>query len=111
MNLSSFKKISETIYSFRKNVRFFVRFLYLINGKNENLFHAETVKLLKLFTGNHRILVPDFQRKYDWELYKSGEVTTFLEDIMDAKNSDYIDTYYLGPIITYQEDEDSNSID
>ena len=28
---------------------------------------------------------------------------------MDAKNSDYIDTYYLGPIITYQEDEDSNS--
>ena len=77
--------------------------------KIENLFHAETVKLLKLFTGNHKFLVPDFQREYDWGTGKSGEVTTFLEDIMDAKNSDYIDTYYLGPIITYQEDEDSNS--
>ena len=77
--------------------------------KIENLFHAETVKLLKLFTGNHKFLVPDFQREYDWGTGKSGEVTTFLEDIMDAKNSDYIDTYYLGPIITYQENEDSNS--
>ena len=52
--------------------------------KIENLFHAETVKLLKLFTGNHKFLVPDFQ-EYDWGTGKSGEVTTFLEDIMDAK--------------------------
>lgn len=43
-----------------------------------------------------RILIPQYQRSYDWG---EDEVSTFWSDIRESMNQDR-DSYFIGPIVT-----------
>lgn len=76
----------------------------------EDTFKASTKPIISLMNGNDKFIIPEFQRTYNWS---NNQIETFLNDILDSKYSTEspdspLETYFLGPIITYQE---SNSTD
>ncbi len=76
-------------------------------------FQSKTVALIQLVNGNDKFKIPEFQRAYSWT--PKQEILTFLNDILDAKySSEAIDSsfnsYFIGPIITYQEDKSSQHL-
>jgi len=81
--------------------------------KIQENFKAETVALIQLVNGNERFKIPEFQRGYSWK--PKEEILTFLNDILDAKHTSddpdsQVSSYFIGPIITYQENDSSQHL-
>lgn len=69
--------------------------------------NKQSVKQLLENGKEHKFIIPEYQRPYAWT---DEQVVTLFEDLWDFVSSDNQDTYFLGSIVSYENEENEQEI-